>query len=67
MENVNVGIANSRGTVYFLHTKEVRLRPSLPIRSIYFFSKSEEGAIPVPNGYQVIENSRSGLLFLKKA
>ena len=59
---------NSKGTEYFLHSKEVILRGGRP-QVIYYFAKAakEEDAIDaIPEGYEVSENKRTGLLFLRK-
>lgn len=60
---------NTKGTDYYLHSQEVVLRGSGVKRRIYFFRKdvrdnAEEG---LPEGYQVVENPRTGLPTLKKA
>lgn len=57
---------NSKGVEYFLHTKDVTLANSNGIQTIYFFSKVADNAINLPDGYSIVENQRSGLLFLKK-
>ena len=59
---------NSRGETYYLHSRDVTLRGSGKNQRIYFFSrKSADGAIDnMPNGYQVVENKRTGLPVLKK-
>jgi len=54
------------GETYILHSKEVTLRGGRKQR-IYFFAREEkEGACDLPDGYEVIENSRTGLPMLKK-
>ncbi len=60
---------NSKGTDYYLHRREVTLRGSGRKQTIYFFAREEkEGVIEeVPAGYQVVENTRTGLPILKKA
>ncbi|MCA9350049.1 hypothetical protein KC853_03295 [Candidatus Saccharibacteria bacterium] len=59
---------NSRGQTYYLHRREVTLKGGRK-QTIYFFAKEpKDGAIDaVPEGYQVIENQKTGLLILKKA
>jgi len=56
------------GDTYILHTREVTLRGGRQQR-IYFFGREEkEGALDeLPDGYEVIENSRTGLPMLKKS
>jgi len=56
---------NSRGQTYYLHTKEVRLRGDR-IQRIFFFSKDPSGSIDMPEGYEVVENKKTGLPLLKK-
>ncbi|MDO8429004.1 MAG: hypothetical protein Q7S88_00040 [Candidatus Daviesbacteria bacterium] len=58
---------NNKGTDYYLHSTEVTLRGSGKIQRIYFFSKKESGAMDdLPEGYMIVENSRTGLPVLKK-
>ena len=47
---------NSKGNKYYLHQRG----------RLFFFSKSAEDGIDLPEGYKVIENSRTGLPMLKK-
>ena len=59
---------NSKGTTYYLHSKDVTLRGGRE-QTIYFFARDvrEDGALEsVPDGYKVSE-SRNGLPVLKKA
>lgn len=58
---------NKKGQDYFLHSKDVTLRGSGKRQTIYFFSKNASGGIELPPGYQVVENSRTGLPVLKRA
>lgn len=55
------------GEDYILHTKEVTLRGGRQ-QTIYFFARQEkEGALDaLPEGYEVMENSRTGLPMLRK-
>lgn len=48
---------NSKSVRYYLHSRG----------KLLFFSKSPEGAIDLPAGMKVIENSRTGLPMVKKA
>ncbi|MDA1004786.1 MAG: hypothetical protein O3B31_15790 [Chloroflexi bacterium] len=60
---------NSKGQMYYLHTKEVTLKGGRQQR-IYYFAKAEkpgEGLDSLPVGFQVSENTRTGLPMLKKA
>ena len=56
------------GETYYLHSKDVTLRGGRK-QTIYFFARTErEGALDdLPDGYAVMENSRTGLPMLKKA
>lgn len=59
---------NSRGTTYFLHSKEVTLKGGRKQVIYYFAKEAKAGAIDsLPAGYQVVENQRTGLPILKKA
>lgn len=54
---------------YTLHTREVTLKGGRP-QKIYFFSKKKPKSgkpCDMPAGYKVGKNSRTGLLYLKKA
>ena len=60
---------NSKGQTYFLHTKEVTLKGGR-LQRIYYFAKAvkpEDSIDAMPVGYQVSENTRTGLPMLKKA
>lgn len=54
------------GETYFLHSKEVTLRGGRK-QTIYYFAREEKAnATDMPDGYTVMENSRTGLPMLKK-
>jgi hypothetical protein len=55
------------GKMYYLHTKEVKLAGGRKQR-IYFFAGEvgKESLDAVPAGYEVFENSRTGLPMLRK-
>lgn len=59
---------NSKGQTYYLHTREVTLKNGRTQR-IYFFARDiREGALEaVPEAYQVVETTRTGMPVLKKA
>ena len=58
---------NSKGTNYHLNCKDVTLKSTGRVQRIYFFSKdSRSTACDKPDGYNVKENSRTGLPFLTK-
>jgi hypothetical protein len=55
------------GETYYLHSKEVTLRGGRK-QTIYYFARDERSnACDLPEGYEVMENSRTGLPMLKKA
>ncbi len=59
---------NSRGTTYFLHTKEVVLRGGRK-QTIYYFARQVDAKFALealPKGYEVVENDRTGLLMLRR-
>jgi len=47
---------NSRGKIYYLHRKG----------RLYYFSRKESNAIDLPEGYEIVENTTTGLPMLKK-
>ena len=60
---------NSKGQTYLLHSKAVTLRGGRK-QTIFFFArevKDEGGLDAVPQGYQVVENKKTGLPMLKRA
>ena len=58
---------NTKGTTYHLNKKDVTLKSTGRIQTIYYFSKdSRDTASAKPDGYNVKENSRTGLPFLTK-
>ena len=60
-------VSQKSGKTYYLHSKDVTLKNTGNVRTIYFFSVKPEGAIDMPEGWQVVENPRSDLPFLKHA
>ena len=58
---------NSRGQTYYLHSKDVQLRGSGRTQTIYYFAKEiKAGALDdLPAGKTIVENERTGLVFLK--
>lgn len=55
------------GQTYILHSKDVTLRGGRQ-QTIYYFAREEkDGALDeLPDGYEVMENSRTGLPMLRK-
>jgi hypothetical protein len=58
---------NSRGQTYYLHSKDVQLRGSGRTQTIYYFAKEvKAGSMDsIPAGKTIVENERTGLVFLK--
>lgn len=57
------------GETYILHTKTVTLRGGRQ-QKIYYFARNEDSANSldaIPDGYETMENSRTGLPMLRKA
>jgi hypothetical protein len=56
------------GEAYYLHSREVTLRGGRK-QVIYFFARAEKEGVmdDLPAGYEVMENSRTGLPMLRKA
>ena len=55
------------GKAYFLHSKEVTLAGGRKQKIFYFAGAEAKEAInDLPEGYEVIENSRTGLPMLRK-
>jgi len=58
---------NRKGQTYYLHTRLTTLRGGREQR-IYYFSKDAADALDaVPDGYEAVEVSTSGLPVLRKA
>lgn len=56
------------GKDYFLHVRETKRKDGNITRLYYFAGEvKKEGSVDdLPDGYQVVENERTGLPFLKK-
>lgn len=55
------------GKTYYLHSKEVKLAGDRKQRIYYFAGQAEKNALDeLPTGYEVMENSRTGLPMLRK-
>lgn len=55
------------GKMYHLHSKEVKLAGDRKQRIYYFAGEATENALnALPEGYEVIENARTGLPMLRK-
>ena len=58
---------NSKGASYYLHAKEVELKGGRK-QTIYFFARDVRPGVleAVPEGYTVIETTKTGMPILKK-
>jgi hypothetical protein len=55
------------GKTYFLHERRQKLKGGQEVMLYFFAGQPGEGAIDaLPNGYEVSENSKTGLPLLKK-
>ena len=60
--------SNKTGETYYLHTKEVTLRGGRQQKIFFFARDVRDGSLDeIPAGYEVMENSRTGLPMLRKA
>jgi hypothetical protein len=60
-------VSGKSGKTYHLHSKEVTLKGDRKQRIYYFAGVAGEFAIDaLPEGYEVSENSRTGLPILRK-
>jgi hypothetical protein len=58
---------NSKGVNYYLHSKEVTLKGGRKQRIFYFARDVRPEALDkVPEGYKVIETTKTGMPILKK-
>jgi len=56
------------GKTYFLHSKEVELAGGRKQKIYYFAGEAAANALnALPEGYEVMENERTGLPMLRKA
>ncbi len=60
-------VTNRRQETYYLHARDIELRNHHAQR-IYFFAKSQKDGVidAVPEGYEVVENLRTGLPVLRR-
>lgn len=61
--------SNSKSQTYYLHSREVTLKGSGKKQRIYYFARQTgAGAMDdLPQGFKVVENTRTGLPVLKKS
>jgi hypothetical protein len=59
---------NKKGTDYYLHTTKVQLRGGNRTQVIYYFSRKvgDNALDEVPEGFEVVENERTGLPVLRR-
>jgi len=59
---------NKKGQTYFLHGKMVTLRGGREQKIHYFAKEAKPGEVlpALPDGYEVVENERTGLPFIRK-
>ena len=58
---------NSKGVTYYLHFKDVNLKGGRQQRIFFFARDIRPGSLDeVPDGYKVIETTRTGMPILKK-
>lgn len=60
---------NSKGESYYLHLKLVTLKNGKEVTIYYFCRDQRDNVVPAaefPQGYQVIESTRTALPLLKK-
>jgi hypothetical protein len=55
------------GKIYFLHSRKQELKGGQQVMLYFFAGQPQEGAIDaLPEGYEVSENTKTGLPLLKK-
>ncbi len=55
------------GKMYYLHSKEVKLAGNRKQMIYYFAGEAKSNALDaLPDGYEVMENARTGLPMLRK-
>lgn len=59
-------VSDKSGKTYYLHSKVVTLKNTGKQQTIYFFKTDPSEGIDMPEGWQVVQNQRSGLPFLKR-
>jgi hypothetical protein len=60
-------VSNKSGKTYFLHSRNQQLKGGQQVMLYYFAGEVGQGAMDaLPEGYEVSENSKTGLPLLKK-
>jgi hypothetical protein len=58
---------NSKGVAYYLHAKDVTLKGGRQQKIFFFARDVRPGALDgVPDGYMVVETTKTGMPILKK-
>ena len=61
-------VSKKSGKTYYLHSKQVTLRGGHKQTIYYFAGSAGANAMDrLPNGFQIVENQRTGLPLLKRA
>jgi hypothetical protein len=60
-------VSKKSGKTYILHSRNQQLKGGQQVTLYYFAGEAGQGALDVlPEGYEVAENSKTGLPLLKK-
>jgi len=60
-------VSKKSGKSYILHSRRQKLKGGQEVTLYYFGGEAKEGAMDaVPEGYEVMENERTGLPMLRK-
>ena len=60
-------VSKKSGKTYFLHSRNQKLKGGQHVMLYYFAGAAGEGAMEgLPDGYEVSENTKTGLPLLKK-
>lgn len=59
---------NKKGQIYYLHSRDVKLRGSGKDQTIYFFAKNQGSGVmdSIPSGFEIVENQKTGLPILRR-
>ena len=60
-------VSKKSGKTYFLHSRRQKLKGGQEVTLYYFGGEAKEGAMDaLPEGYEIMENERTGLPMLRK-
>lgn len=60
-------VSKKSGKTYHLHARKQKLKGGQEVTLFYFGGEAKDGAIDaLPEGYEVIENAKTGLPMLRK-